>query len=95
MTSSLLEQLAEQLEQLEQLAEQLEQLAEQLEQLEQLAEQFEQLAEQFEQLQVFKSFCVHCALQACRNLGIRHDGIRHEYAMEYAMTWRNGIAAMG
>ena len=21
---------------------------------------------------------VHCALQACRNLGIRHDGIRHE-----------------
>ena len=61
MTSSLLEQLAEQLEQ----------LAEQLEQLEQLAEQFEQLAEQFEQLQVFKSFCVHCALQACRNLGIR------------------------
>ena len=47
------------------------------------------------EVQVFKSFCVHCALQACRNLGIRHDGIRHEYAMEYAMTWRNGIAAMG
>ena len=24
-------------------------------------------------------------LQACRNLGISHDGIRHEYVMEYAM----------
>ena len=29
--------------------------------------------------------CLHCVLQACRNLGTRHDGIRHEYAMEYAM----------
>ena len=31
------------------------------------------------------TICVHCALQACRNLGISHDGIRHEYVMEYAM----------
>ena len=28
---------------------------------------------------------MHCVLQAYRNLGIRHDGIRYEYAMEYAM----------